>query len=101
MDKSLLSVAHETIKDLHNAGVVNKMTMRQFDALCLPAVENLTPAEIKTLRAREKISQPVLARALNVSPSTVKHWEIGDKQPSGAALKLLNLIFKKGLAVVV
>ncbi len=101
MDKSLLSVAHETIKDLHNAGVVNKVTMRQFDALCLPAVEDLTAAEIKTLRAREKISQPVLARALNVSSSTVKHWEIGDKRPSGAALKLLNLIFKKGLAVIV
>ena len=60
-----------------------------------------TAEEIKALRAREKISQPVLARVLNVSPSTVKHWEIGDKHPSGAALKLLNLIFKKGLAVVV
>lgn len=101
MNKSLLSVAHDTIKDLHKAGAVNKMTMRQFDALCLPAIENLTPEEIKTLRAREKISQPVLARVLNVSPSTVKHWEIGDKRPNGAALKLLNLIFKKGLAVVV
>ena len=101
MDKSLLSVAHETIQDLHTAGVVYKVTMRHFDALCLPVVQNLSSEDIKTLRAREKISQPILARALNVSPSTVKHWEIGDKRPSGAALKLLNLIFKKGLAVVV
>ncbi len=42
MDKSLLSVAHATIKDLHKAGVVNKMTMRQFNALCLPLKKSLT-----------------------------------------------------------
>ena len=100
MKKSLLEAVHETVKDFHEVGVVDKVTMRQFDALCLPPVEELSPKEIKNIREREKVSQPVLARALNVSPSTVKHWEIGDKRPSGAALKLLNLIYRNGLATV-
>jgi len=37
---------------------------------------------------------------LNVSPYTVKHWERGEKHPSGAALKLLNIVAKKGLEAI-
>ena len=100
MDKSMIEVAHETVKGLHKAGLVDQVTMHEFDALCLPEVSALKPKDIKAIRRREKVSQPVLARFLNVSPSSVKHWEIGDKHPSGAALKLLNLVAEKGLQAV-
>lgn len=98
MKESPLKVIHETIEELHQAGVIGKITMRKFDSLCFPSVEPLSPEQIKALRERERVSQPVFAEALNVSPSTVKHWEIGDKFPSGAALKLLNIVQKNGLA---
>lgn len=101
MDKKLKQVAHETIKGLHDIGLVDKFTMKHFDTLCLPSLKTLTPQQIKKLRLREKVSQPVLAQILNVSSSTVKHWEIGDKHPSGAALKLLNLISERGLVAVI
>jgi putative transcriptional regulator len=101
MKKNLLETAHDTVKGLHDIGLVDKLTMHEFDAMCLPPVKVLSPKEIKKLRLQENVSQPVLARILNVSPSTVKHWEIGDKKPSGAALKLLNLIMQKGMAVLV
>jgi putative transcriptional regulator len=42
----------------------------------------------------------VLASVLNTSTSTVRKWEIGDKQPSGPSLKLLNLLERKGLEAV-
>lgn len=42
----------------------------------------------------------VLAAVLNTSASTVRKWEIGEKQPSGPSLKLLNLIDRKGLEAV-
>lgn len=99
--KSLLEVAHKTAKGLHKIGLVDKLTMHEFDALCLPPIKKFTANEIKKLRAKEKMSQPVMAQILNVSPSTVKHWEIGDKHPNGAALKLLNLIAEKGLSVLI
>lgn len=50
----------------------------------------MTPNQIKKIRLPEKISQPVFASFLSVSPSTVKKWETGEKIPSGIALRLLK-----------
>ena len=46
---------------------------------------------IAKLRERLGLSQPVFARALNVSPETVRAWEQGKRTPEGAALRLLQL----------
>ena len=96
----ILAAVHETAKDLHKAGVLKKETMREFDALCLTPVEKLTAEEIRALRKREKISQPVLAYYLNVSKSVVSQWERGEKHPAGSSLKLLNLAKNKGLKAI-
>ena len=101
MNKSILKTVHESVKSLYDAKLVDTFTMHEFDALCLPPVKELSAKEIKKMRLREKISQPVLAHVLNVSPSTIKHWESGDKHPGGAALKLLNVICQKGMSAVI
>jgi putative transcriptional regulator len=101
MDKSILETVHESAKSLYDAGLVDVVTMHEFDAMCLPPVKELSSTEIKKIRLREKLSQPVFAHVLNVSPSTIKHWEAGDKQPSGAALKLLNVISQRGMSAVI
>lgn len=100
MTKSILEVVHESAKSLHEAGLADAQTMQEFDAMCLTPVEPLSPKEIKSLRLREKVSQPVFAAYLNTSPSTVKKWETGDKHPRGTSLKLLNLVFRKGLDAI-
>lgn len=46
------------------------------------------------------VSQAVFAALLNTSLSTVQKWEIGQKKPTGTALKLLRLVQKRGLEVV-
>ena len=46
---------------------------------------------IAALRARLRLSQPVFAQALNVSPETVRAWEQGKRRPDGAALRLLQV----------
>ena len=33
-----LAAIHETASDLHDAGVMNKRTLREFDELCLTSV---------------------------------------------------------------
>jgi putative transcriptional regulator len=91
MAKKILETVHETAKGLHRAGVMDTKTMREFDALCLPPVKNLSPAQIKRLRTRNKASQAVFAAYLNTSPSTVQKWEQGQKKPNGPSLKLLNM----------
>jgi putative transcriptional regulator len=100
MTSKLLKTLHETAQDLADIGVIDKQTMREFDAACLPPVNLYTPAEIKSLRLRCRASQSVFAAYLNTSPSTVQKWETGDKRPNGPSLKLLNLVERKGLEVL-
>jgi len=50
--------------------------------------------DIVKLRERLNFSQGMLARALNVSTSTVQAWEAGRRTPSDAALKLLAIAEK-------
>ena len=100
MDKSILEVVHEGVKDLREIGLMEEMTMREFDALCLPAVKKLNAKQIKHLRVKNKASQAVFAAFLNTSVSTVQKWEQGQKKPNGPSLKLLNLVSLKGLGVL-
>ena len=100
MDKSILEVVHEGAKDLHDAGLLNEVTMREFDALCLPPVKIYSAAQIKRIRLKSKTSQGVFAAYLNTSKSTVQKWEQGVKKPNGPSLKLLNLVAEKGIGVL-
>ena len=101
MDKSILEAIHEGAKDLHEAGVMNDVTLREFDALCLPPVKTYTPEQTKSIRQKTRASQTVFAAYLNTSPSTVQKWEVGGKKPNGPSLKLLNLVDKKGLEALI
>ncbi|MGA2169911.1 MAG: DNA-binding transcriptional regulator [Terracidiphilus sp.] len=96
----MMASVHETASDFYRDGALDKKTMREFDALCLTPVQEMTPAKIRALRAREKTSQTVFAAYLNVTPSLVSKWERGEKHPQGASLKLLSLVDKKGLEIV-
>ena len=69
---------------------MDKATMREFDALCLTPVTPMAPDEIRALREREQVSQPVLASYLNVRNDAVSKWERGEKRPDGPSLKLLT-----------
>ena len=96
----ILGAVHEAASDLHDAGVMEKRTLRRFDALCLTPVEPLDAEAIRALRERERVSQAVLARHLNVTTGLVSQWERGEKRPSGPSLKLLTLARQNGLAAI-
>lgn len=97
----ILRAVHEGASDLHRIGLIDEKTMREFDASCLTPVNDLTPKQIVQLRKRSGVSQAVFAKYLNVSVASVSQWEQGQKKPSGASLKLLTLVKKKGLEAVV
>ncbi|NYZ77354.1 DNA-binding transcriptional regulator [Candidatus Micrarchaeota archaeon] len=96
----VFAAIHETMDALHEVGAIDKQTMREFDEACLTPVRVLSPEEIKTIRLRERISQPVFARYLNVSKNLVSDWERGVKKPGGPALRLLTVIEEKGLKAI-
>lgn len=47
--------------------------------------------QIREIRARMRLSQPVFADALNVSAETIRAWEQGKREPDGPTLRLLEL----------
>ena len=96
----ILKSVHKTAKGLKKSGVIDKTTMRKFDALCLTSVHEFTPTQVRNLRLKYNLSQPVFAQYFNVSDKLVKKWEQGQCAPKGAALKMLSIAEKKGLEVI-
>jgi len=88
---------HRTATDFHQAGVLSKKTMREFDESCLTPIKNFAAHDIARLRRREDASQAVFAHHLGVSVNLISQWERGEKKPQGASLKLLALVEKNGL----
>lgn len=68
-----------------------KITLDKIDRPEKP--KQLTASEIADIRAeRLNLSQSVFALLLNVSLKTVQAWEQSQNKPSGATLRLLNLV---------
>jgi putative transcriptional regulator len=91
---------HSAARGLRRVGAIDMATMREFDESCLAAPPEISAADIKRIRELSQVSQPVFARYLNTSESTVQKWESGTKRPSGMALKLLAVVEKHGLKVL-
>ena len=56
-----------------------------------PPAPAMKPKEIRAVREGLNLSQALFGRLLNVPPVTVLKWEHGDRKPSGAALRLLEI----------
>jgi putative transcriptional regulator len=91
-----LKLPHTTLDDKRHYHRLIE-TLQSFDATCLPATPALAAEEIRALRERERVSQPVFAAHLNVSRNLVSDWERGVKRPGRPALRLLSIVQRKGL----
>src|SRR3546814_19557544 len=65
---------HEMMSDAHDAGVVSRATLRTFDEACLAPVPTLAGDEIRAIRERGHVSQPVFPAYPNVSPNSAADW---------------------------
>ena len=72
-----------------------KLTLRT-KTLTLPRpVKPIKAKEIVAIREQLAVSQAVFAQLLNVPKVTAISWEKGRRKPTGAALRLLDLVRKK------
>lgn len=97
----LLVTVHETAQGLRDEGFIDARRMKDYDRLCLPTLAHLSVSRIVQIRQRAKVSQTVFATVLNTSVKTVQSWEQGLKKPSGTALRLLDVIERKGIDALV
>ena len=54
-DEPILAEVHEAARDLHDAGAIDALTMRRFDALCLPPVPQYTGADVRRIRKEANV----------------------------------------------
>jgi putative transcriptional regulator len=95
----------ETAEGMRDSGVLDpgtyeKITLRHLGGKDAPKAAPITPAQIRALRERAKMSQAVFARHLNVTAGYVSQLERGAKRPTGPALALLNVIRRKGIEAI-
>ena len=95
----------EMTETLHQIGVVSdddlaRTTQLMAGRAAAPRSTSMTPEEIVALRRTEGLTRDGFAAYLNVSPSTVSLWERGLRHPTGAALKLLQVVKQNGIAVL-
>ncbi len=72
-----------------------KLTLRTHKLSLPAAIKPLRPRDITALRLKLNVSQAVFAGLLNVPKVTAISWEKGRRQPTGAALRLLDLVRKR------
>jgi putative transcriptional regulator len=53
------------------------------------------PADIKTARKRVGLSRDAFARTFGLSAATLRKWENGEREPTGAARILLTIISRE------
>jgi len=68
-----------------------KLTLRTATRLLPPPVKTLTPAQVRSIRRKLNVSQPVFAAMMNIPTVTAASWERGRRRPTGAALRLLYI----------
>jgi putative transcriptional regulator len=95
----------ETAGDMRKAGLMDKathekITLRHLGATGAPKAPPITGPQIRAMRERAQLSQAVFARYLNLTVGYVSQLERGAKQPTGAALVLLNVIKRKGIEAI-
>ncbi len=57
---SAFEAIHSTVRGMYRSGVIDKATMRHFDESCLSVPAPIEPQQIKKIRLKNKVSQPVL-----------------------------------------
>lgn len=68
-----------------------KLTLRTTTVPLPPPVKALTPTQVRSIRRKLNVSQPIFAALLNIPTVTVASWERGRRKPTGAALRMLDI----------
>jgi putative transcriptional regulator len=93
MRKSMKSAISGTVQYMVDNSLTTSFTEKELNALgvVVPTVE-MNSEHIKEIREKVHLSQAVFAKLLNVSPSSIKQWEQGKRNPTGATKVLLEIL---------
>jgi len=93
MRDSIQDAIGSTVSDMMGAGLKVSFTQKELQKLGIEIPQSsLTPVDIKEVRSVMQVSQAVFAKLLNVSISSIRQWEQGQRTPSGSTMILLELL---------
>lgn len=96
MRESMKEAMLETVQGLHDIGIKTSFTKKDLNNLGIKLKKvKIDNKEIQHIRESMRLSQNVFADVLNVSVSSVRKWEKGERQPSGSTKVLLEVLEKK------
>ena len=75
----------------HHLTGKQKLTLRTATMPLPPRIKPLTPSQVRSIREKLNVSQPVFAAMMNIPTVTAASWERGRRKPTGAALRLLDI----------
>ena len=86
-------------------GIIDKatheqITVRDLGLELLPTAEPISAEQVREVRESARLSQAALARYINMTTGYVSQLERGVTVAKGPALVLLNVIRRKGIAVL-
>lgn len=96
----MLGIASGMAKGLLRVGAMDETTLHDLEALCLPPTRAFDAAAVRRIRLANSMGPDVFAEALGVGGSTLRRWERGESHPRGAARRLLDVVDRKGIAVL-
>ncbi|EHD22614.1 MULTISPECIES: helix-turn-helix domain-containing protein [Brenneria] len=104
VDKRLLNIQRMILRQ-HAAGTASDADLDAINRLVAESIKKesragMDAARVRAIREREKISQSQLANIINMSANSVQKWERGVSTPTGAALRMLEVIERKGLSAI-
>ena len=67
MGESIRESILSTVNDLYNSGIVDDITQKEMESLCLPEIKKDFPDKIVALRKKLKLTQTAFARFLNLN----------------------------------
>jgi putative transcriptional regulator len=90
---SIQEAIGSTVSDMLEAGLEVSFTQRELNQLGVEIPKSyISSNEIKNIRQLMQVSQAVFAKLLNVSISSIRQWEQGQRTPSGSTIILLELL---------
>lgn len=94
-------LGQELIESLTEAIAYHRgeITLKSADISLPDEPPEWTKDEITALRVKKlRVSQPIFARMIGVTPAALRSWEQGVKNPSGSARRLLQIVEKNPTA---
>jgi len=64
--------------------------------LCVKPLKNYSKDDLKKIRLNSNLTLRTFAECFGVSQKTVESWERGENKPSGASIRLFQILEKNG-----